>query len=179
LCHGKLVAPRQFVAEGKGGDDSQRGASWMAHKRATVSYSRPAIANAESSFRPGAKDEDSASTANPLNLRHVATVSWSRSRKDRSQKVEGRAQLQLMMKRRRLLGPAAVSYSRPCQSACLVRKSPIWPLIHGNLVAAPTVTWSRLRRKTAGLATVTWSHKPIVINTYILLPYSLSGSICG
>jgi len=35
-------------------------------------------------------------------------------------------------------------------------------VIHGQLVAAPTVTWSRPRRKTADHATVSWSPKPIV-----------------
>ena len=34
-------------------------------------------------------------------------------------------------------------------------------VIHGNLVAGPTVSWSRPSRKPAGPATVTWSHKPI------------------
>jgi hypothetical protein len=44
-------------------------------------------------------------------------------------------------------------------------------VIHGRLVAAPTVSWSRPRRKTAGHATVSWSHKPIY-NTYIFLTCS-------
>ena len=46
-------------------------------------------------------------------------------------------------------------------------------VIHGKLVAAPTVSWSRPRRKTAGPVTVSWSPKPIY-NTYIFLTCSLS-----
>lgn len=42
-------------------------------------------------------------------------------------------------------------------------------VIHGKLVAGSTVSWSRPRRETAVLTTVSWSHKPIY-NTYIFLP---------
>src|SRR5271166_6438525 len=34
-------------------------------------------------------------------------------------------------------------------------------VIHGQLVAAAAVTWSRGARQTAGQRTVSWSHKPI------------------
>jgi hypothetical protein len=40
-------------------------------------------------------------------------------------------------------------------------------VIHGNLIAGSTVSWSRPRRKTAGHATVSWSHKPIYNNLYL------------
>jgi hypothetical protein len=43
-------------------------------------------------------------------------------------------------------------------------------VIHGKLVAASTVSWSRFPRKTAGPATVSWSLKPIVIKTFTYLP---------
>jgi hypothetical protein len=62
---------------------------------------------------------------------------------------------------------ATVTYSR--FGRCLVNLWITWKtdeVIHSNLVAAATVTYSRRPTKTADQATVTWSHKPIY-NSYI------------
>ena len=114
-------------------------------------------------------------THNVLYCRNAATVSWSRSEAESSdRKVSARSGegkegtlghgLQTQQEGH---GKLVAPPGRP----------PLWisggtrKVIHGKLVAVPTVSWSRPRRKTADRATVSWSLKPIY-NTYIFLTCS-------
>jgi hypothetical protein len=113
-------------------------------------------------------------TRNVLNCPEAATVSWSRSEaesgdwKGSARSGEGRE----------------VGHSHGLQTlreghgklVAPQRTSPLWisvgtkKVIHGKLVAVPTVSWSRPRRKTADHATVSWSRKPIYIIPISFLP---------